>query len=660
MSSINTFLITALLLPIGVALINYVWPAQPIRRFLLIVLAAVLAGSAVWLHLTIGLEPIRLDLAGYDRLVFAADLILLAYFLSVSIRRGHQPLMLINLLQLAVLIYLELVVHPKTAGLYTLTIDRLSVVMYLIAAGVGSIILLFTLCYMDERADHTKPMDSRPFFFWFTVFFAAMNGIIFSDNLFWLYFFWEATTLCSFQLIGFEDTEEARRSAMRALFFNSIGGLAFAGALILLLTQVGTGAVSLYNLVNSDLETISTPFLTAVALLALAGFTKAALFPFQNWLLGAMVAPTPVSALLHSSTMVKAGVYLVIRLAPAYTAVLLSSAIALAGAVTFFAASLLAFREENAKRVLAYSTVANLGLIVVCAGTNTPLALNAAILLMLFHALTKALLFLTTGAIEQRIGSRSIENMAGLVGRVPGLAYFLIFGALAMFLPPFGMLIGKWAFFETAIREPLLLPFFVAGSTLTVLFWTKWIGRLLSAPPGAAEESGNQISRWYQLPLAALGMLIIAGSLGCEAVTQRLSVPALIMWYPSPLVDLPGLNLGAFAWVPFFNPALHVGQSPYYEGIFPIGLLIAAVAATLFLPWIAGRVQPDRRTDSVYLGGANAENEPAGVYLSAGEQPSQVRLGGYYFPARLNRRLDFWLSLAGLGAIAVMMGVVNV
>ncbi len=183
--------------------------------------------------------------------------------------------------------------------------------------------------------------------------------------------------------------------------------------------------------------------LVGKGLICFAGFTKAAQVPFQSWLLGAMVAPTPVSALLHSSTMVKAGVYVVLRMAPAYAGSFVSDGVALCGAFTFLACAALAIGQSNGKKILAYSTISNLGLIIACAGINTPAATAAAIFLIIFHAVSKALLFLCVGTIEQRIGSRDIEDMRGLAARMPQTAWITITGILTMLLPPFGVLMAS-------------------------------------------------------------------------------------------------------------------------------------------------------------------------------------------------------------------------
>ena len=233
------------------------------------------------------------------------------------------------------------------------------------------------------------------------VFLSAMFGLVFSNNLVWILFFWEITTFCSFVLIGYSQTEEATSNAFLALSMNLLGGVAFAAALIYIASMDPSGRLlELNTLIYSGLVFAIIP----AVLICFAGLTKAAQLPFSSWLLGAMVAPTPVSALLHSSTMVKAGVYIIVRFAPVLMGTTEGLMIALIGGITFLLASCMAISQSNAKRVLAYSTIGNLGLIVACAGVGTYNLMWVAILLMIFHAVAKSLLFLCVGTVENRIG----------------------------------------------------------------------------------------------------------------------------------------------------------------------------------------------------------------------------------------------------------------
>ncbi len=621
-------------------------------------MAVALVASAIWLHTKVGVEPIVLNFPWADIPILLADLAILAYIAYVGIERRHPYILILAALQLIGIVYLELVLSPDLSRVPSLVIDRLSVVMYLVVSVVGSIICIYALQYMKEHDDRriSEQRHGR-FFLWFVLFIGIMNGLIFANNLFWLYFFWEATTLCSFELIAHEETQESWDNALLALFLNSIGGLALISGIFLLINTFGGAAASLFGVVNSGLAVVSTPFLVALAFFALGGFTKAAQFPFQNWLLGAMVAPTPVSALLHSSTMVKAGVYFILRLAPAYSGLPLSSVIAFLGGFTFLAASLLAVGEDNAKRVLAYSTVANLGLVVACCGINTPLAINAAILLIIFHAICKAMLFMGVGVIEHQLGSRNIENMEGLAVRMPSMMLVMTIGAFGMFLPPFGVLFAKWAAMEASIREPLLIALLVAGSTLTALFWTKWLGRMLSTLPFIEKENKPiPMSGYYVTSLGTLALGLVMLSLGLPAVVKGLALPATVTWYPPAIQGVSGLNLAVFSWASYYNPEIVLGNQVVPEGLFPVGLLFIGLLLMFVIPLLFSSEK--EKISNIYLSGENLDEGIPQYFTSAMETRSEVVLGGYYFRGFLSDRVILSLNIIAIALIALMMGVV--
>ena len=326
-----------------------------------------------------------------------------------------------------------------------LYIDRLSIIMILIIGIIGTLIAVYALGYMKDFQHHEDEKgnkDRRPwFFFVMFLFLGAMVGLVTSNNMIWMYFFWEITSLSSFWLIGYTKTEEATNNAFRALIMNLLGGLGFAVGIVILgivFQTVELNSMLLIGSVYGDLVAIPAAFF------AFAGITKAAQMPFNSWLLGAMVAPTPTSALLHSSTMVKAGVFMIIKLAPVLGMSNFAGLMTMmVGGITFLFASCAAISQANAKRVLAYSTIANLGLIVACGGVGTAGAVWAGIMLIIFHAITKSLLFLCVGTAEHHIGSRMIEDMDGLFNKMPRLAMCMIVGIAGMFLAPFGMLISK-------------------------------------------------------------------------------------------------------------------------------------------------------------------------------------------------------------------------
>ena len=260
---------------------------------------------------------------------------------------------------------------------------------------------------------------------------------------------------------------------------------------------------------------------------------KSAQFPFSSWLVGAMIAPTPVSALLHSSTMVKAGVYVIVRFAPVLQGTLPGYMIALVGGFTFLLASAIAISQSNAKKVLAYSTIANLGLVVACAGIGTYEAIWAAIFLIIFHAISKSLLFLCVGTVEHQIGSRDIEDMHGLITRMPRVTAMMLIGIAGMFLAPFGMLISKWATIRAFIDAPygvVFVAILAFGSALTVFFWAKWMGRLISVtPPSENREHGV---RGYELGvLSLLAALMILATFLFPLISSYLVEPWVLSIY---------------------------------------------------------------------------------------------------------------------------------
>jgi ech hydrogenase subunit A len=438
------------------------------------------------------------DLA--KKMVIAGDILLALIFLyackDLSLKQYWIPLLVIG--QYGLVVWYELSSRIPPVANY-LFVDNLSIIMALIIGVVGPLIAIYAIGYMQHYHEaHPDIPDRRgDFLAAVFLFFFSMYGIIFSNNLNWIYFFWEITTLCSFVLIRYPQTEEAVFNAFRALWMLLIGGMAFSAAIIYMSNRCGT--VELDHLVSMNKAAILVPTL----LVSFAGMNKAAQFPFSKWLVGAMVAPTPCSALLHSSTMVKAGVYIILRCSPVLRNTPAGSVLAFIGGLSFVAGSALAISQRDGKRVLAYSTIGNLGLIIICAGVGSNLALWAAVLLIIFHALAKALMFLCVGTVEQQTGSRDIEDMHGLITRMPVLTVVMLIGIAGMFLAPFGMLISKWAVLEgLAKRGPLFPPIVIFGGSLHLFLWTKWMGKLIAvtgAKPGQRKKIGIEWTALYGL-----------------------------------------------------------------------------------------------------------------------------------------------------------------
>ena len=425
-----------------------------------------------------------------------------------------------------------------------LYLDSLSLLMAFIIGIVGSGICVYALGYMEDFQAHQPEgaKDRRPVFFALMfVFLSAMFVIIFSNNMMWMFTGWEVTTVCSFLLIGYTRTEESLNNAFRQIVMNLIGGIAFLVALYVMAIEMGT--LSLLEFLQLGIMYPEMVALPACAL-ALAGITKAAQMPFHSWLLGAMVSPTPTSALLHSSTMVKAGVFLLIKLAPIfYLSQIPSVMVILVGGITFVLCSFMAISQSNAKRVLAYSTIANLGLIVACAGVGTPEAVWAACFLILFHAIAKSLLFLCVGTAEHHIGSRDIEDMDQLFQRMPKLARFMMLGIMVMFIAPFGMLIAKWATLGSFVemRQVALIVMLAFGSAATFFFWGKWLGKLsaIAAEPDNVELSVHK-SEWGSLLL-----MVVLAILSCAClplISQAVVDPYLQSVYGTRAADIQFTN----------------------------------------------------------------------------------------------------------------------
>ena len=442
----------------------------------------------------------------------AVDVVLGLYVIAKGLKNKKYLAPVLALVQTCLIVWFELTVAHGISIANALYVDNLTIVMILVIGIIGSGICVYGLGYMrDHEAHNTNGADRRPTFFALMfIFLSAMFGIVICNNMTWMLCAWEITTVCSFALIGYTRTQEAIDNANRQIVLNLIGGLAFASVLVWVALTYGTLEFDQFISTTASYTQSGYTFITVmpVLLLALAGFTKAAQMPFQSWLLGAMVAPTPTSALLHSSTMVKAGVFLLIKLAPCLGANLPGYIVMFIGGVTFIMCALAAINMSNAKRVLAYSTISNLGLITLCAGIGSAAAVWAAIFLLIFHAAAKSLLFLCVGTAEHHVGSRDIESFDALFEKMPMLARLMAIGILAMFIAPFGMLVSKWAAFQAIITSGnvVLILLLAFGSAATFVFWAKWLGKILAAAnAGDADVEGTV----YRSEWAAMGLMTV-------------------------------------------------------------------------------------------------------------------------------------------------------
>lgn len=318
-------------------------------------------------------------------------------------------------------------------------LDGLSLTFALLITGIGTLIVLYAGGYLKGHPDQGR------FFSFIFLFMGAMLGVVVSDSFLMFFIFWELTSITSFLLIGFDhEREAARRAALQALVVTGGGGLLLLAGLLLLWGM--TGVVQLSDLLQFGDVVRGSPLYFAALLLVLGGaFTKSAQFPFHFWLPNAMEAPTPVSAYLHSATMVKAGVYLLMRLNPVMGAtpaweVLLP----VFGGLTLMVGSVLAIRQTDLKLKLAYTTVSSLGLLVLLTGFGSAYAIEAAVLYLVAHSLFKGALFMIAGIIDHETGTRNITRLRGLRKAMPLTFAIAMAGALSMAgLPPFFGFLAK-------------------------------------------------------------------------------------------------------------------------------------------------------------------------------------------------------------------------
>lgn len=324
-------------------------------------------------------------------------------------------------------------------------LDGLSLLFGLIITGVGALIFFYAGYYFDSAAEHNR------FMIWLSGFAGAMLAVVLSGNLLMMFVAWELTSVTSFVLIGFKgaDDAEARAGAFKALFVTGGGALALIIGIIML--SVAAGQV-LYPDDGARIAADLTEILRASALaehewytlfavlIMLGGFTKSAQFPFHFWLPGAMSAPTPASAYLHSATMVKAGIYLLARLSPVmYQNELWSGTLLTAGLLTMLVGAYFAVKQRDLKALLAYSTVSKLGAIVAMLGLPGQAGIKAALVGIIAHALYKSALFLVAGTIDHATGTRSIDKLGGLRQKMPAMFAVTVISALSMAGMPFLM-----------------------------------------------------------------------------------------------------------------------------------------------------------------------------------------------------------------------------
>lgn len=332
---------------------------------------------------------------------------------------------------------------------FDLYLDGLSLLFVLLISGIGSLVVLYSIFYLD-RSERLGQ-----FYVYLLMFMSAMLGIVLSNNVFILYTFWELTSISSFLLIGYwHFKERSRYGALKSMLITIFGGLSMFGGFILL--SVITETTNIQTMIErTDLILNSEYLPLALGFILLGAFTKSAQFPFHIWLPDAMEAPTPVSAYLHSATMVKAGLYLVARFFPIFSNYeWFFIIVSIFGIITLCWGSYMAVRQTDLKAILAYSTISQLGMIMAMLGFGTNIAIFAAVFHILNHATFKGSLFMVAGIVDVQTGTRDIRKLGKLFTLMPITATLALFGTFSMAGFPLPFLNGfysKELFFESTI-----------------------------------------------------------------------------------------------------------------------------------------------------------------------------------------------------------------
>ena len=421
-------------------------------------------------------------------------------------------------------------------------LDTLSWVMSLLVTGIGALVLIYSARYFSRKASGLGRFSA-----FFVAFAGAMFGLVTTDNTLIMYVMWELTTVFSFLLIGhYRDRRASRRAAMEAIIVTTAGGLAMLGGIILL-GELPGGSYSFAELVNAGADGTlldgapawagQTYVAIAIVLILFGALTKSAIIPFHFWLPAAMAAPTPTSAYLHAAAMVKAGVYLVARLAPGYADIDVWRWIIIpAGLFTMVLGGYRALRQNDTKLVLAYGTVSQLGFMMVLVGYGTAEVALAGLAVLTAHALFKSCLFLSVGIVDWMTGTRDLRELSGIGRRRPVLAAASGIAVLSMAgIPPLAGYVGKEAALHALTygdtTDMIVAWVIVLGSVLTLAYGLRFWWGCFWDKPGVEETELKNRSVIIMIP----PVLLAAASIGLGLAPG---------WWESLLIGHANLNPG--------------------------------------------------------------------------------------------------------------------
>ncbi len=431
---------------------------------------------------------------------------------------------------------------------FSLQLDGLSLLFTLLILGIGLLVILYARYYLSER-------DSMPrFYAYLLLFMLAMLGIVLSGNLLQMWFFWELTSISSFLLISYwSHKPDARKGARMALTVTAAGGLALLAGILLIGQILGSYELSVVLTQTQTLQQHAA-YPVVLLLVLLGAFTKSAQFPFHFWLPNAMAAPTPVSAYLHSATMVKAGIFLLARLYPLLSGTdLWFLTVTLTGLSTLLIGAYFALFQHDIKGLLAYSTISHLGLITLLLGLDTDLAAVAAIFHIINHAIFKASLFMTAGIIDHETGSRDMRKINGLWGFMPVTATLAMVASASMAgVPLLNGFLSKEMFFTETLHQGVLgsLSWLIPVlATVAAIFAVAYSARFIhdvffNGLPIGLSKTPHEPPRYMRVPmeiLVALCVLVglfpelLIGGLLQQAAVAVLAAPppeySLAIWH---------------------------------------------------------------------------------------------------------------------------------
>lgn len=459
---------------------------------------------------------------------------------------------------------------PSLGINFTVYIDGLGLLFALLITGIGSLVTLYSIFYLSKEKEQLGP-----FYVYLLMFMGAMLGVVLVDNVMVLYMFWELTSLSSFLLIGYwYKREKSRYGAAKSLLITVSGGLCMLGGFILL--YLITDSFSIREMVHQvQLIAGHVLFIPAMVLILLGAFTKSAQFPFYIWLPDAMEAPTPVSAYLHSATMVKAGIYVIARFSPIFA----FSAqwfwiVSLVGLFTMVWGSFHAVKQTDLKSILAFSTVSQLGMIISMLGVSAAalhyghteyytVAAMAAIFHLINHATFKGSLFMAVGIIDHETGTRDIRKLGGLMAIMPITFTISLIGTFSMAgLPPFNGFLSKEMFFTSMLRVThfdlfnvqtwgVLFPLFAwIGSVFTFIYSMKLLFKTFRGnyQPEQLEKPAHEAPVGMLVPPVILVALAVSLFFFPNILSYSLIEPAMNSIYPTLLAGHEKFHVHISQW----------------------------------------------------------------------------------------------------------------